>query len=131
MTEPRQALYAYLSAHSSVQAAVGDRIYQRRVPAGATKPLILVQPPIDRVPVRDLDGVAYRRSRIQVTAMAGAQPEAEKAAQAIMAAVEGYRGKMAGVLDVMQVMVDNDRQVDYADINEIHHHVDLILKHKG
>ena len=38
MTEPRRALYAHLAADNEVKAIVGDRIYQGRVPAGATSP---------------------------------------------------------------------------------------------
>ena len=34
--EPRQALYVHLRGDPGVQAAVGDRLYQRRVPAGLT-----------------------------------------------------------------------------------------------
>ena len=131
MTEPRRALYAHLLADSGVQTAVGDRIYQGRVPAGATKPLILIQPPISRVPQRDLGGVAYKRTRIQVTAMAETQKDAEKAANAVIAAVEGFTGTMGGGLDVILTTVDNDRQVAQDGIDEIYHHVDVMMVYKG
>ncbi len=130
MIEPRQALYAHLRADSAVMATVKD-IYQRRVPAGATKPLILIQPTISDVPKRDLSGVAYRQARLQVTVMADTQAAAEKAAKAAMAAVEGYTGTMAGELSVILAAVDNARQIEQAEIEEIHHHVDLMIKYKG
>jgi len=128
--EPRQALYAHLRADPGVQAAVGDRVYQRRVPTGAMKPLILIQPPISRVPQRDLGGVAYKRTRIQVTAMADAQKQAEATAKAVIDAVEGFSGMMAGQLQVLLASVDNDRQIAYDDIDEIHHHVDMMITYK-
>ena len=130
MTEPRRALYAHLAADNEVKAIVGDRIYQGRVPAGATKPLILIQPPISRVPQRDLGGVAYKRTRIQVTAMADAQKQAEATAKAVIDAVEGFSGMMAGQLQVLLASVDNDRQIAYGDIDEIHHHVDMMITYK-
>lgn len=131
MTEPRRALYAHLLADSGVQTAVGDRIYQGRVPAGATKPLILIQPPISRVPQRDLGGVAYKRTRIQVTAMADTQKQAEATAKAVIDAVEGFTGMMGGGLDVILASVDNDRQIAQDGIDEIYHHVDVMIVYKG
>jgi len=56
MTEPRRALYAHLLADSGVQTAVGDRIYQGRVPAGATK-----APDFD--PASDIAGASARLRR--------------------------------------------------------------------
>ena len=131
MTEPRRALYAHLLADSGVQTAVGDRIYQGRVPAGATKPLILIQPPISRIPQRDLGGVAYKRTRIQVTAMADTQKQAEATATAVIDAVEGFTGTMGGGLDVILASVDNDRQIAQDGIDEIYHHVDVMIVYKG
>lgn len=131
MTEPRRALYAHLLADPGVKAAVGDRIYQGRVPAGATKPLILIQPPISRVPQRDLGGVAYKRTRIQVTAMTDTQKQAEATAKAVIDAVEGFTGMMGGGLDVILASVDNDRQIAQDGIDEIYHHVDVMIVYKG
>ena len=131
MTEPRRALYAHLAADNEVKAIVGDRIYQGRVPAGATKPLILIQPPISRVPQRDLGGVAYKRTRIQVTAMADTQKQAEATATAVIDAVEGFTGTMGGGLDVILASVDNDRQIAQDGIDEIYHHVDVMIVYKG
>ena len=128
--EPREALYAYLRAHPDVQSAVGANVYQRRVPPGATKPLLVIFPPISRVPVRDLAGVAYWEARLQVTAMAGTQPEAEAAAKAVMAAAEGFRGVMAGAIYVVDTRVDSDNQIDQEDIGEVHHHVDVLIRYK-
>ena len=129
--EPREALYVHLRADPGVQAAVGGRVYQRRVPAGAVKPLIVIFPPVSRIPRRDLGGVAYWEARLQVTAMAGTQPEAEAAAKAVMQAVEGFRGVMAGAIYVIDARVDSDNQIDQDDVDEIHHHVDGLVRYKG
>jgi hypothetical protein len=128
--EPRQALYAHLKADPAVQAAVGTRIYQRRVTDGAVKPLIVIYPTISRTPTRILEGVSHRRVRLQVTCMAENQQEAEMAANAVINAVEGFTGTMAGALDVILATVDNDRQVDQEGVDEIHHHVDVMILYK-
>jgi hypothetical protein len=128
--EPRQALYSHLKSNPAVQAAVGDRVYQRRVPEGAQKPLIVIYPTISRVSNRILDGVSHRRTRLQVTVMAGTQPEAEKAANAVISAVEGFSGLMAGALNVILATVDNDRQTDQDGVDEIHHHIDVMIIYK-
>ena len=128
--EPRQALYAYLLANEGVKGAVDSRIYQRRVPTGAQKPLIVIYPTISRVPNRMLEGVSHRRTRLQVTVMANTQPDAEKAANAVISAVEGFTGTMADELDVILATVDNDRQTDQEGVDEIHHHVDVMIMYK-
>ena len=96
----------------------------------ADKPLILIQPLISRVPAADLTTVAWRRARIQVTAMADSQPEAEAAARAVFDAVEGYTGMMAGALEVLLATVESDRQVEQEGIDEIYHHVDVMITYK-
>lgn len=128
--EPRQALYAHLRADPGVQAAVGDRVYQRRVPTGAMKPLIVIWPTISRVPNRILEGVSHCRVRLQVTVMADNQSQAEAVAKTVVSSVEGFKGQMAGALDVLLATVDNDRQVDQDGVDEIHHHVDITITYK-
>ncbi len=131
--EPRQALYAHLRADPGVPATLNDGmdgIHQRRVPAGANKPLILIQPLISRVPARDLANVAWKRARIQVTVMADALPEAEAAARAVINAVEGYTGMMAGALEVILATVESDRQVEQEGIDEVYHHIDVMITYK-
>lgn len=128
--EPRQALLAHLRADPAVQEAVGTRVYQRRVPDGAQKPLIIIYPTISRVPNRILAGVAYHQARLQVTCMADTQPEAEKAVNAVIKSVDGFTGMMAGALPVILAKVDNDRQTDQDGVDEIHHHVDMMIMYK-
>lgn len=128
--EPRQALYAHLKNDPGVQAAIGERIYQRRAPAGAEKPLILIQPQISRIPSRDLGGTAFKRVRLQVTAIADTQTQAEVAVRAVDNAVEGFSGSMAAKLQTITVTVDNDRQVEQEEIGEIYHHVDITIIYK-
>ena len=135
--KPRQALHAHLKADPGVKAAVGTRVYQRRVPQGATKPLILIYPPVTDVPTRDLDGVAYRRARLQVTAFAvdikdgeSAQPQAERAIRAVVDAVEGFSGQMAGALQVILATAEDEDQADQEGVDEIRHHVDVVITYK-
>lgn len=127
---PRQALYAHLRADSGVQAAVGDRVYQRRVPPDAVKPLIVIWPPASDTAVRDLAGVTWWEQRIQITAMADTQPEVEAAAEAVVDAVEGFKGLMAGVLHVIEARVDAENEVDQEDVDEVHHHIDVLVRYE-
>lgn len=131
--EPRQALYAHLCADDGVTSTLKhgeNSVFQRRVPADAEKPLIVIWPQQSRVPARDLDGAAYWRTRLQVTAMAATQPKAEGAARAVIASVEGFVGLMAKSLQVLLVEVIDDTQIDQDGIDEIHHHVILRITHK-
>lgn len=130
MMEPREALYIHLRADPSVQEAVGNNIHHAKVPQGANKPLIVIHPLISRVPARDLAGVAYLITRLQVTAMAKKQIEAERAIRAVTHAVDGFRGLMANELPVLLCTVVNERQSDQDEVDEIHHHVDVIIRHK-
>jgi len=75
--------------------------------------------------------VAYKTTRIQVTAMAKTQKDAETVADAVIAAVEGFTGTMGGGLDVILASVDNDRQIAQDGIDEIYHHVDVMMAYKG
>lgn len=124
--EPRHAVYDLLRHDPGVQAAVGTRIYQRQIPPGAKKPLIIVHPLVSRVPEKVLGGTAYRQVRLQITAVADKQPEAEKAISAVIDALDDFTGKM-GSLDVIQASIAGERQMDYPDIGEIYHHADVIL----
>ena len=67
---------------------------------------------------------------IQVTAMADSQPEAEAAARAVFDAVEGYTGMMAGARKLLLATVESDRQVEQEGIDEIYHHVDVMITYK-
>lgn len=132
MVTPRQALYAHLSADPAVMASVDGRLYQRRVPLTAPRPLIVIYPPISDVPYRDLDGTAYWQARLQVTVIAAdgegnPQQQAEAAARAVIDAVNDHIGPMGG-LQVVQAWVDSDGQVDDGD--EIRHHIDVMIKYK-
>src|SRR5690606_31612804 len=127
----REARNAHVRAVAGVQETVADRVYQSRVPPGAQQPLAVVFPPVSRVARRDLGGVAYWEQRLQVTAMAATQPEAEAAAKAVMQAVEGFQGVMAGAIYVIDARVDSDNQIDQDDVDEIHHHVDVIVRYKS
>jgi len=62
--------------------------------------------------------------------MAETQKDAEKAANAVIAAVEGFTGTMGNGLDVILASVDNDRQIAQDGIDEIYHHVDITITYK-
>ena len=62
--------------------------------------------------------------------MAETQPEAEKAADAVVDAVEGFAGQMAGALHVILATAEAEEQVDQEGVDEIRHHVDVVIKYK-
>ena len=133
LIEPRIALYDHLKSNSNVTAALakcrhGLCLYQGRVSSGAKKPLAVVQPPISRVPTRILSGVAYKQQRLQVTVVADTQPEAEVTAQAIIAAVEGFTGTMAGLDDAGDGRQRSPGLFD--EVDEVYHHVDVMILYR-
>lgn len=125
---PREALFAFLSTDNTVMATVKN-IHSRRVPLGAYKPLVVIYPTISDVPTRDLSGIAYRQARLQVTVMADTQKEAETTIRAIIKAVDGFSGSMFG-LSVIQALAETDRQIDEDEVDEVHQHLDVIIKYE-
>jgi hypothetical protein len=63
--------------------------------------------------------------------MTDTQKQAEATAKAVIDAVEGFTGTMGGGLDVILASVDNDRQIAQDGIDEIYHHVDVMIVYKG
>src|SRR5690606_40484373 len=72
----RRAVWKRLTEDPGVTAHVGDRIYYQVRPDGAAYPCIVLNV-ISATPRRDLNGVAWTETRIQVTAMAQTEPVAE------------------------------------------------------
>lgn len=127
---PRKALYARLLADPNVTALVGDRIYHQTPDQDAIYPLLVLNT-ISNVDVRDLAGVAYTQTRIQVTAIAETLPEAESVAAAVRRSLNGFSGLMAGALPVMLCRVDNYEPMYEDELRQTHYYIDVILWHKG
>lgn len=126
---PREAVYAHLRADPNIQALVGQRVYHVTPPTGATYPLIIINT-ISNVDRRDLAAVSYVETRLQITAMANTLKEAETIALAVRRSLEGFRGMMAGALDVMGCRTDGYMPIYDEDTDQTHYHVDFILTHK-
>lgn len=127
---PRQAVYAHLRADPDVTALVADRIYHQTPDPGATYPLLVLNT-ISNVDVRDLAGVAYTETRLQVTAMASTLKDAESIALAVRRSLEGVSGLMAGALSVIACRVATYEPIYQDEVGQTHYHVDVILMHKG
>lgn len=126
---PRQAVYRHLLDDPAVATLVQDRIYYRVRPDGAGYPCIVITTVID-VPRRDLQGVAWTETRLQLTAMAETEPGAEMVARAVQQALDGFKGLMAGALPVISCRVDG-AQPDYQEeTGQTHYHVDVLVSHK-
>lgn len=125
---PRQAIYAHLKGDANVFALVGSRIYHQVPPLDATYPLIVVNT-ISNVERRDLSGVAYRETRLQITTMASSLAEAEQIALAVRDSLEGFVGLMAGVLPVIGCRVVSYMPIYQEETGQTHYHVDVVITH--
>lgn len=125
---PRQAVYAHLKADPDVTALVGGRVYHQTAPDGATYPLIVLNT-ISSVDRRDLSGVAYVETRVQVTAMAATLAEAEAIAMVVHKSLEGFSGLMAGALQVIGCRVAGYVPIYQEGVGQTHYHVDIIVIH--
>lgn len=125
---PRQAVYAHLRADPGVSALVGSRIYHVAPPLDATCPLITINT-ISNTDRRDLTGVAYVETRLQITAMAATLPEAETIALAVRKSLEGFSGLMAGSLPVLGCKVDVYLPDPQEEVQQVHYHVDVVVTH--
>lgn len=126
---PRQAVYAHLRADPNISVLVGSRIYHQIPPLDATYPLIVINT-VNNIDRRDLSGVAYTETRIQVTVMAATLKEAETIAMAVRRSLEGFSGLMAGALYVIGCRVDNYLPVYEEEVGQTYYHVDMIITHK-
>jgi len=125
----RRAIWKRLTEDPGVTALVGDRIYYQVRPDGAFYPCIVLNV-VSVVPRRDLDGVAWIETRIQVTAMAQTEAVAEDVTTAVRQVLEGLQGPVAG-LDVIEARVEQGVVIYQEDTGQTHHHVDVVIIHKG
>ena len=126
---PRKAVWKHLSDDQAIAALVGNRIDYDYRKDETELPCIIIAD-ISDVPRRDLSGVAWRETRIQITAMANTKPGAEEIAQAIQAVLEGYSGMMAGALQVINCRVDAASPLYQEETGQYHYHVDVIITYK-
>lgn len=127
---PRMAVYKHLLETPEVAALVGDRIYHQVRDDGAAYPCIVIAT-IDDVDQRDLSGVAWTETRLQITAMATTLATAEQVVSAVKKALEGFTGMMAGVLPVIRCLIDEAVPIYQEDTGQTHYHVDVLIRHKG
>jgi Protein of unknown function (DUF3168). len=129
MITPRMAIYAYLSADPDIQNLVGTRIYPQTVPQNPIFPLIVLNT-ISSTDERDLQGRAWSETRIQITAMADTLRKAETIIFTVRAKLEGYKGMMAGVLEVLDIETITYNPTYQDDVGLTHYHLDVLVKHK-
>lgn len=92
------ALTAHLLNHASVSALVAARIYPERLPASTSAtpnvmPLVTYQL-LDEPATTTHDSQVIFRARVQVDAWGGSYKSAHAVADALFAALHGYRGAM-------------------------------------
>lgn len=127
---PRKVVWKHLRDDPAVSALVGDRIYYQTRPDGAAYPCIVIST-ISRIPRRDLDGIAWTETRLQVTAMDTKEPGAEAVAKAIQDSLDGFSSAlMAGALYVMECRVETAFPMLQEETGQTHYHVDVVITHK-
>jgi hypothetical protein len=90
-----RAVRAHLIATAGVQTLVADRVYSFRKPQGAATPYIVFQR-ISGERLHTLDGPTGRaHPRIQIDAYATTYPAARAIADAVRAALDGFKGDVA------------------------------------
>lgn len=96
-----QALFTYLSDDPGIASLVGDRIYPVRLPEGCVLPAVAWQ----RISARRLythdsfdDTAAFVQARVQFSCWATTALEAIRIGEALLLALSGYGGDMAGEL---------------------------------
>lgn len=91
------ALRAYVLADVAIAAAVGVRMYPRRLPQGPPLPALVYQR-VDTRRLHDFDGPdGLPRARVQIAAWAANVQGATDAAALVRARLDGYRGAWGDV----------------------------------
>ena len=91
------ALRAYVLADAAIAAAVGARMYPRRLPQVPTLPALVYQR-IDTRRLHDLDGPdGLPRPRVQITVWAANVQGATDTAALVRGRLDGYRGAWGDV----------------------------------
>ena len=87
------SMLAYLKTCAAVTDLVGTKIYPVRYPQGAleNKPFVTYQL-IDEPTANTFDGQTTYKARVQVDAWGGTYKSAHEVADALHAALHGYRG---------------------------------------
>jgi len=110
MAGAEEALFAILSGDDGVKAIVGDRIYPLMTPEEGKYPAISFFR-IDGPREHALDGPAgLARPRMQVDVWANDYRTARNAIEAVIAALDGYRGTAAGVF-IAGILAQNDHDI--------------------
>ena len=125
---PRQAVWNHLRNDANVNGLVSGRIYHVTPPQDTPLPLIVIDT-ISNVDRRDLSGVAWTETRIQVTAIAQELAQAEEIALAVRVSLEGWRGVVGG-LRIIDCTVEAFAPLYQDDVGLHHYHVDVMVKHE-
>jgi len=105
------ALRAYVLADAAIAAAVGARMYPRRLPQVPTLPALVYQR-IDTRRLHDLDGPdGLPRPRVQITVWAANVQGATDTAALVRGRLDGFRGAW-GTVTVGSCLCVGERDLD-------------------
>lgn len=122
------ALRAQLLADATVSGLIGTRLYPVVLPEGVQLPAVTYQR-VSRTPARDLGGVAYTQSRIQVDCWGRSYGDAKAVAHAVRAAA----GRPGAQGDVRIMLGTTAGEMDsYEPDTQLYRvSVDLLMVHEG
>lgn len=123
------ALRAYLLADAAVAAAVGGRVYPRRLPQGPAFPAIVYQR-VDTRRGHDMSGPdGLPRPRVQITTWAGSVQAATDAAALVRKRLDGFRGAWGGVT-VGSCLCVGERDIDDPETARVGVIQDYMIQHE-
>ena len=126
------ALFTYLSADPGVSALVGTRIYPVRLPEGTVLPAIAWQRiSATRLYTHDSfeDTRAFVNARVQFSCWSNVPIEAIQVGEAVLLALSGYNGDMAGVL-IGQSSADLELDDYQSDVKLYRRLVDFMISYE-
>lgn len=108
MSTLEEGLYAFLTANAGVFGLVGERIYPQVIPQDAPMPAVAYQrisSPREYSHYPGASGLA--RARMQFTCEGDSYRQAKRVAEAIRAALSGYKG-VAGDVTIGAAFLENE-----------------------
>lgn len=114
-----------------LQPLTDMRIYALSLPQEAPWPgPTVTYSRVSTVDVRDLDGVAYKRARIQYSCWDTSWGKVITLAAKIRE-LEGFCGTLPGGIEVVDIVVANETDLYVPDVKLYHVPIDLIVTFKG
>jgi len=121
-------LYSYLTNDAAIAALVGTRVYPLTAEQGASLPLLVYQRVSTPREVSQSGSSGLAHPRFQISCLAASYGDAVALANAVVAALNGYKGTF-GAGSIQASFVDTELDVYDFDTNRYRRIVDVIIWH--